>query len=118
MENMTQLNARSVWSSSVQFLTELMPHKAIWFDSRSPSFFSRSEVPYLLRGVNLFPELVRELSLYSMCYYLRLMFTTIQLKVETRDILKKLGSKGESYDTIINRLIDREATMGHDSSPA
>jgi len=31
--------------------------------------------------------------------------TTIQLYKTTRDKLKNLGSKGESYDTIIQRLI-------------
>ena len=32
--------------------------------------------------------------------------TTIALSMETRDRLKDLGKKGETYDTIINRLID------------
>ena len=31
--------------------------------------------------------------------------TTIQLLIETRDELKALGSKGETYDEIIKRLI-------------
>jgi len=31
--------------------------------------------------------------------------TTIQILVETRDDLKSLGSKGETYDEIIKRLI-------------
>jgi hypothetical protein len=31
--------------------------------------------------------------------------TTIQLLVETRDDLESLGSKGETYDEIIKRLI-------------
>jgi len=31
--------------------------------------------------------------------------TTIQLLAETRDELKALGSKGETYDEIIKRLI-------------
>jgi hypothetical protein len=31
--------------------------------------------------------------------------TTIQLFVETRDDLESLGSKGETYDEIIKRLI-------------
>ena len=34
------------------------------------------------------------------------LFTNIQLKVETRDRLKEIGKKGESYDAIINRIID------------
>ena len=32
--------------------------------------------------------------------------TTIMVKKETRDILKELGKKGETYDDIIRRLID------------
>jgi hypothetical protein len=44
------------------------------------------------------------------------MFTCIQLKVETRDRLKAIGLKGESYDTIINRILDKESSKGHDSS--
>lgn len=31
--------------------------------------------------------------------------TTVQLLVETRDELKILGSKGETYDEIIQKLI-------------
>ncbi len=31
--------------------------------------------------------------------------TTIQISTETRDELKTLGSKGETYDEIIKRLI-------------
>jgi hypothetical protein len=36
------------------------------------------------------------------------MLTCIQLKTETRDRLKELGKKGESYDAIINRILDTE----------
>jgi hypothetical protein len=32
--------------------------------------------------------------------------TTIQIKKETREKLKKLGVKGETYDMIIVRLVD------------
>ncbi len=32
--------------------------------------------------------------------------TTIPIKKETRDMLKELGKKGETYDDIIRRLID------------
>lgn len=32
--------------------------------------------------------------------------TTIKIQTETRDKLADLGKKSESYDTIINRLID------------
>ena len=31
--------------------------------------------------------------------------TTIPLKKKTRDQLKKFGHKGETYDTVINKLI-------------
>ena len=44
------------------------------------------------------------------------MFTCIQVKTETRDRLKSIGKKGESYDKIINRLLDTESSKGHDSS--
>jgi len=32
--------------------------------------------------------------------------TTIQIKVETREKLKRFGHKGESYDNIIDRLMN------------
>lgn len=32
--------------------------------------------------------------------------TTISIEMITRDRLKDIGKKGESYDEIINRLID------------
>ena len=32
--------------------------------------------------------------------------TTIQLEKKTRDRLMDLGKKGESYDDIINKLVD------------
>ncbi len=32
--------------------------------------------------------------------------TTIQLTHETRDKLKQIGHKGETYDELINRLIE------------
>jgi predicted CopG family antitoxin len=32
--------------------------------------------------------------------------TTIKIQTETREKLADLGKKSESYDTIINRLID------------
>ncbi|MFA5137531.1 MAG: hypothetical protein WC489_09160 [Patescibacteria group bacterium] len=35
------------------------------------------------------------------------MATTVQVTVKTRDKLKGMGKKGESYDDIINKLIDR-----------
>ncbi len=33
--------------------------------------------------------------------------TSIKVKKETRDVLKSIGKKGETYDDIINRLLDR-----------
>lgn len=33
--------------------------------------------------------------------------TSIKIKKETRDVLKGIGKKGETYDDIINRLLDR-----------
>ena len=33
--------------------------------------------------------------------------TTIKIKLQTRDALKSVGRKGETYDEIINRLLDR-----------
>jgi predicted CopG family antitoxin len=36
------------------------------------------------------------------------MRTTIQISMETREKLKSLGKKGESYDQIILRLYERE----------
>jgi hypothetical protein len=35
-------------------------------------------------------------------------FTTIRLTEDTRDKLRQQGSKGETYDTIILRLIQRQ----------
>lgn len=35
------------------------------------------------------------------------MATTISVDEETRDRLKKLGEKGESYDDIVKQLIDQ-----------
>jgi len=32
--------------------------------------------------------------------------TTIKINIETREELKKLGRKGETYDKIIKRLIE------------
>ena len=32
--------------------------------------------------------------------------TTIELSKETRDMLKDMGKKGETYDSIIRRLIE------------
>lgn len=32
--------------------------------------------------------------------------TTIQIRKSTRDELKKLGIKGETYDTVIRRLLE------------
>jgi len=34
-------------------------------------------------------------------------WTTIEVRVETRDMLKEMGKKGDTYDAIIRRLIER-----------
>ncbi len=34
-------------------------------------------------------------------------FTSIKIKKETRDALKDIGKKSETYDDIISRLLDR-----------
>jgi hypothetical protein len=31
--------------------------------------------------------------------------TSIQIQIETRELLKKLGHKGESYDGLVRRLV-------------
>ncbi len=33
--------------------------------------------------------------------------TTISLRTETRELLRKLGSKGQTYDEVIRDLIER-----------
>jgi hypothetical protein len=33
--------------------------------------------------------------------------TTIQIQIETRELLKRIGHKGESYDTLVRRLIEQ-----------
>ena len=33
--------------------------------------------------------------------------TSIKIRKKTRDVLKSIGKKGETYDDIINRLLDR-----------
>ena len=33
--------------------------------------------------------------------------TTISLRTETRDLLRKIGSKGQTYDEVIRELIER-----------
>lgn len=38
--------------------------------------------------------------------------TTIQISKETREMLKSLGKKGETYDDIIRRLIELAKRVG------
>ncbi len=38
--------------------------------------------------------------------------TTIQISKETREMLKELGKKGETYDDIIRRLIELAKRVG------
>ena len=33
--------------------------------------------------------------------------TTIQVQIATRELLKKMGHKGESYDELIRRLVQQ-----------
>ena len=53
-------------------------------------------------------------------YYIRLMLkkdiAVIQLRTATRGRLKEIGKKGESYDDIINRLLDERTNSGVRSS--
>ena len=42
------------------------------------------------------------------------MGTTISLDEETRDRLKKLGEKGDSYDDIVQQLIDNYVESRYD----
>ena len=39
--------------------------------------------------------------------------TVIQLRTATRERLKEIGKKGESYDAIINRILDDRNNSGH-----
>lgn len=38
--------------------------------------------------------------------------TTIPLRKSTRDRLKQLGAKGDTYDAVLNRLMDQVAQQG------
>jgi len=38
------------------------------------------------------------------------MMTTIQVSIKTRDRLRRLASKGQTYDTILRRLLDDAET--------
>ena len=58
----------------------------------------------------------KNILLYSIQCYIRVVFTQIQLKTETRDRLKEIGKKGESYDAIINRILDNEKRPGSPNS--
>ena len=37
--------------------------------------------------------------------------TTIKVRPETRDRLKAVGTKGETYDALLNRLLDEVETQ-------
>lgn len=43
--------------------------------------------------------------------------TSIKLRKETRDALKSVGKKGETYDGIINRLLDRALRRKRETAP-
>ena len=40
--------------------------------------------------------------------------TTVALKPDTKEELRRLGEKGESYDTIIHRLLKETQLKQHD----
>ena len=42
--------------------------------------------------------------------------TTIQLKCTTRDLLRSLGKKGETYDALIRQMIISQRTQKNSSS--
>ena len=42
--------------------------------------------------------------------------SVIQLKPDTRKRLKEIGKKGESYDTLVNRILDDRDNSGVRSS--
>ena len=44
--------------------------------------------------------------LYMLCVMFSMDGTTIRVKKETRDRLKAIGRKDETYDDIINRLLN------------
>lgn len=44
--------------------------------------------------------------------------TTVSMDEETRDRLKALGRKGETYDDLINRLIDHYLRIEQSGGPA
>ena len=39
--------------------------------------------------------------------------TTISLSKETKDVLASLGRKGESYETIISKLVETKSNGGN-----
>jgi len=41
--------------------------------------------------------------------------TTISLRTETREMLRKLGSKGQTYDEVIRELIERASVRELDA---
>jgi len=44
------------------------------------------------------------------------MLTTIQVRSETKQRLVDIGKKGESYDKVINRILDNEQRRGASNS--
>jgi hypothetical protein len=40
--------------------------------------------------------------------------TTIQIQIQTRKLLKKIGHKGESYDRLVRRLIQQIQGVSQD----
>lgn len=44
--------------------------------------------------------------LYTLIECIKMVQTTIQVSKETREKLKKIGSKGQTYDEIIEKLLE------------
>ena len=41
--------------------------------------------------------------------------TTISLRKETKELLRRFGSKGQTYDEVIRELIEKAAIKEHDA---
>jgi len=41
--------------------------------------------------------------------------TTISLRKETKELLRRFGSKGQTYDEVIRELIEKASTKEHDA---
>jgi hypothetical protein len=48
---------------------------------------------------------------------MRVMLATLALRKETKERLDKLGAKGDTYDMIVNRLLDEHYQVGNAKPP-